>query len=110
MTKVLEGLSFLFIGELELRALGAEHGCGVNTLLLHSREAACENSLADEGKRNTLVECGDARPFTRALLTCGVEYLINDRLAVLVAVGEDIAGYLDEVAVELALVPLCKHG
>jgi len=42
-------------------------------------------------------------------LAGGVEDLVNQRRAVAVAVAEDVAGDLDEVRVEVALVPLGKH-
>ena len=77
-----------------------------DTLCLHCRQAACKDGLADQRKGNTLVEGSDSRPLSGTLLTCGVKDLVNQRLSVLVLLGQDLAGDLDEIAVELGLVPL----
>ena len=88
-------------------ALGAfEHGGGGDALLLDRGEAAREHGLADERQRHAFVERGDGRPLARALLPSGVEDLVHDGLSGLGLVAEDVAGDLDEIAVEIALVPL----
>ncbi len=47
----------------------------------------------------------DAGPLTGPLLPSGVEDLIHQVASVLVSVGEDVGGDLDEVGVETPLVP-----
>ncbi len=69
-------------------------------------EAAREDALADERDGHAEVERGDGGPLAGAFLAGGVEDLVDHGLAVVVLLGEDLGGDLDEVAVELALVPL----
>ena len=79
---------------------------GGDALVLQRGEAAGEDALADQGERHAEVERGDHGPFAGALLSGGVEDLVDQRLAVVVLLGEDVGGDFDEVAVEFALVPL----
>ena len=77
-----------------------------HALLLERRQAARKDRFADQRYRLAEIERADDRPLAGALLAGGVENLIDQRLAVLVLLGEDVAGDLDQVAVQLALVPL----
>ncbi len=51
----------------------------------------------------------DHRPFAGALLSCGIEDLVDERLAVGIFESENVAGNFDEVRVEFPFVPLGKH-
>src|SRR5665647_2383979 len=75
-------------------------------LLLEGGEGAGEDRLADEGDGHPSIQGGDHRPLAGALLARGVQDLVHQGGAVLVLLGEDLAGDLDEVAVQLPLVPL----
>ena len=77
-----------------------------HALVLHGAQAARVHGLADQRHRHAEIERADAGPLAGALLAGGVEDLVHHVLAVLVLVAEDVARDLDQVAVELALVPL----
>ena len=79
-----------------------------DALFLDGRQAAREDALADERDGHGEVERGDGRPLAGAFLAGGVEDLVHHGLAVVVLLGEDLGGDLDEEAVELALVPLAE--
>ena len=90
--------------ELELRP--AEDLRSRHALVLHGAQAAGINRFADQRDRHAQVERADAGPLAGAFLAGGVEDLVHHVLALLVLVSQDVAGDFDEVAVELALVPL----
>jgi hypothetical protein len=75
-------------------------------LLFQRRQAAREDRLADQRHRLAQIERAEDRPLARALLAGGVQNLIHQRLSVFVLVGKDLARYFNQVAVQLALVPL----
>ena len=79
---------------------------GGDALVLLGREAAGEDGLGDQGQRDAQVEGRGDGPLARPLLAGGVEDQVDHRLAGLgVVEAEDVAGDLDQVAVERALVP-----
>ena len=80
--------------------LGRRHA-----LVLQGGNAARIDRLGDQRDGDAEVLRGDDRPFAGAFLAGGVEDLVHQRLAVGVLEGEDVAGDLDEVGVEFALVP-----
>ena len=82
---------------------------GCHTLVFLCRQTTGEYGLGNQGQRHPLVESYDGRPFAGAFLTGGVEYPVDDELALLVATGKDVAGNLDQVAVQFALVPFLKN-
>ena len=82
---------------------------GFDALLLERREAARKDRLADQRYRLAEIERADDGPLAGALLAGGVENLIDERLAVFVLLGEDVAGDFDQVTVQLALVPLGEN-
>src|SRR5690606_35100053 len=65
--------------------------------------------LADERQWRALLERLAHGPLPGALLTRSVQDVIQNRLAALVYVAEDVSSDLDEVAVELTAVPLIEH-
>ena len=79
---------------------------GRHAVLLEGRDAARIDRFGDQGDRDAEVLRGDDGPLAGAFLAGGVEDLVHERLAVGVFEGEDVAGDLDEVGVEFALVPL----
>ena len=79
-----------------------------NAFIFQRRQAARKDRLADQSNRLAEIERADDRPLARALLAGGVENLVDDRLAVFVLFGKDLAGDFDQVTVQLALVPLGK--
>jgi hypothetical protein len=52
---------------------------GGHALVLESGEAAGEDALADQRQRHAEVERGDRRPLAGALLSGGVEDLVDQR-------------------------------
>ena len=94
---------------LDDRLRPAEFFRGGDALLLHCGDAAGKDRLTDKGDRDALFGGVDQRPFAGAFLAGGVENLLDQRFAIVVLVGEDISGDLDEVRVEVALVPLGEH-
>src|ERR1017187_2335993 len=78
----------------------------LHALVLQGGEAAGKHALADQRQRHAQVERRDGRPLACALLSGGVEDLVDQRRSVFVLLGEDGGGDFDEVAVQLALVPL----
>ena len=88
------------------RGLGAfELLGGGHALVLQGRDAAGIDRLGDQGDGDAEVLRRDDRPLAGAFLAGGVEDLVHQRLAVGVLEGEDVAGDLDQVGVEFALVP-----
>jgi len=79
---------------------------GNDSLVLDGRQAARKHRFGNQGERDAKVERRDAGPLARALLPGRVEDFIDNGLAVFVVEPEDVAGDFDEVAVELALIPL----
>ncbi len=63
----------------------------VDALVLQRREAARKDRLADQRDRLAQVERADHGPLAGALLAGGVENLVDQRLAVFVLLGEDVA-------------------
>ena len=97
-------------------AIPLEHHFGAGELLgsrhalfLGSGQAAGKHRLADEGQGHAFVQRRDARPFAGALLAGGVQNHVHQRLAVLVLVGQNVPGDLDQIAVQFALVPFGEN-
>ena len=88
--------------------LPVEDLSGFHPLLLHGGQAPSEDRLADEGQRHALVQGRDAGPLAGALLACGVPDVLHQGRAVLVLEAQDVPGDLDQVGVQLRLVPLGK--
>ena len=86
-----------------------EHLGSGYALLLLCGQAACEHGLSDQRERNPLVEGCDGRPFAGTLLAGGIEDVVEHIFAVVVLLGEDVAGNLNQIAVEVALVPFCEN-
>ena len=83
-----------------------EHLRGGDALVLLGREAAGEDRLGDQGQRHAQVAGRDDRPLAGPLLAGGVEDQVDHRLAGLgIVEAEDVAGDLDQVAVERPVVP-----
>ena len=74
-----DGLDELLLVAGELGDGAVEGLGGGHALVLHGGEAACEDGLADEGQRHALVERLDAGPLAGALLSGGVEDLLDQR-------------------------------
>ena len=70
-----------------------------DAFVLHRRKAAGVNSLSDQRNRHAQFERVDARPFAGAFLPGGVQNLVHHRRAVFIILGENLARYLDQVAV-----------
>ena len=87
-----------------------EHAAGAGSLLLHGGEAAGVDRLGDECAGHAHVECQLAHPLAGALGAGLVEDLVDDVvIGAGIAGGEDVAGDLDEIAVEFAAVPRVEH-
>ena len=88
----------------ERRAL--EHLGRGDSLVFLGGEAAGEDRLGDQGQRHAQVARRDDGPFSGALLAGGIEDQVDHRpLGLGVGEAQDVAGDLDQVAVERALVP-----
>ena len=102
-------MNFARSPDLDLRPRPAQDFGRLDALVLQRRKAARKHGLADQRDRLAGVERTDDRPFAGALLAGGVQNLVDQRRAVLVLLGKDVARNLDQVAVELALVPLARR-
>lgn len=80
-------------------------GC-CDTFLLHRRKGPCKDSLRDEGDGYTDVEGGEDGPLSGSLLHGSVHDLVDQRGTVGVLVPENVSCNLDEITVQLTLVPL----
>ena len=78
---------------------------GGDALVLDRREAARKHGFPDQGQRHTFVQRRNRRPFAGALLAGRVEDQVQRFVALFILVAENVAGDLDQVGVELALVP-----
>ena len=88
------------------RRRALEHLGGGDALVLLGRQAAGEDGLGDQGQRHAQVAGRDDGPLAGPLLAGGVEDQVDHRLAGLgVVEAEDVAGDLDQVAVERPGVP-----
>ena len=84
-----------------------QHAGGGHPLVLERGEGAREHRLGDRGDRRTEHQGVDAGPFAGALLPCRIQDQIDEGAArLLVGPREDPGGDLDEVARQLALVPV----
>ena len=92
------------------RVRSLEHGRRSHALFFKCREAAAENRLADECDRLAKIERTDDCPLTGSLLTGSVKDLVDERRAIFIFRSEDVARDLDEIAVELSLVPIGEDG
>ena len=73
------------------------------------RQGASEHGLANTSYWNAQVQSGLDRPTTGALLTSGIHDDIHQRLAcLLIDLGENLSGDLNQVGVQVALVPLAE--
>ena len=99
--------SLLVAGELGGRA--RKLGAGTDTLRLESTQATGEDSLADQGDGHAEIQRVDGSPLASTLLASLVEDLLNQRLAVVVIVSENVAGDLDQERVQDTVVPLGKN-
>ena len=105
-----EGLLEIIDELLLVAAEGLDLGTGedlgsADALLLDGREAAGEDSLANEGDGHAEIEGVDGGPLSGSLLAGAVEDLGDEGHAIVVVVAEDLGGDLDEVGVEDTLVP-----
>ena len=91
---------------LELGGRAREDGAGTATLILKRRQAAREDSLADQSNGHAEVKGVDSGPLAGTLLASLVEDLLNEGSAIVVVVVENIAGDLNEEGVKDTLVPL----
>ena len=78
------------VGDLSL-ARALQDFRGGDALVLQRREAARKNRFADQRDRHAQVERADHGPLAGAFLAGGVENLVDQRLAVVVLLGEDSA-------------------
>src|ERR1035437_6576616 len=95
--------------DISLGRRSREYFRSCDALILQRRQTPREHRFANQGYRLPEVESAVSCPLTRAFLSGSVQYLIDNRFAVLVLLGKYLAGYLDQVTVQLTLVPLCKH-
>ena len=94
----------------EFRNSGAlEKAAGTDTLVLEGRQAAREDSLADQSDGHAKVEGVDGGPLAGTLLTSLVEDLLNEGSTIVVVEVKDVTGDLDEERVQNTLVPLGEH-
>ena len=95
------------------RSLAESAGCQTGGgLALHdrTRQRAGEHRLGDARHRDAEIECRLHRPPSGALLLGLVEDDVDERLAGLgVDLAQHLGGDLDQVAVQVALVPLGEH-
>src|SRR5207248_1115320 len=83
---------------------------GCDTLLFLGRQTAGEHRLGDQRQRRAGLGRRVYRPLASALLPGRVEDQVHERLAGLgIYEAENLRRDFDEVAVEMALVPLGKH-
>lgn len=99
--------SLLVTGELGGRAV--EKAAGTDTLVLEGRQAAREDSLADQSDGHAKVKGVDGSPLAGTLLTSLVEDLLDEGSAVVVVEVKDVTGDLNQERVQNTLVPLGEH-
>ena len=97
------------VAHIRLRLRPAQNFLRFQPLVFERRQAARKHALADQCHRLPLVERADHRPLARALLSRRIQNLVHQRRPVVVLLGEDVARDLDQVAIQLALVPLREH-
>src|SRR5690606_39592631 len=89
--------------------VGSQQFRNGDALFLRGGQRARKDRLADERQWRALLERLDHGPLPGALLTRSVQDGIQNRLAALVYVAEDVSSDLEEVAVALTAVPLINH-
>jgi len=88
----------------------AERLIGPDPGVLHRREGAGVNGLGNQRARHAEVEGQLAHPFSRPLGPGRIEDQVDQVLTGLVVLdAEDVARDLDQVAVQLPLIPLGEH-
>ena len=101
---VLNHLSLGLWGEVGLgRNWAFEEARSGHALFLEGREAASEDSFADEGDRHADLEGTNGGPFTGSLLASTVKDVLNGWLASGILVCKDGRRDLNEIRVELTL-------
>ena len=95
-----------FCVEPRSRAWAFEHLGGGDSLVFLGRQAAGEDRFADQGQRHAQVARGDDGPLSRSFLSGRIQDEVDHRpLGLGIDEAQDVAGDLDQVAVERALVP-----
>src|SRR5690606_8232263 len=77
-----------------------------NTLLLQRGNVTCKHRFGDQGQRLAQIQRALAGPFTGTLVRCFIQNHINKVITLFIFFSEDIFGDVDQVAVQLAFVPL----
>ena len=94
---LLEVVNELLLVALELLDLrSAEHLGRRDALVPDGRQASREDGLANERDRHAKVKGVDGSPLARALLSSGIENLLDQGLAIVVVETQDISGDLDQ--------------
>jgi hypothetical protein len=102
--------AFLVASFLAAPMLGGafEFASGLDALFLQRGDAAAINRLGNQGDGNAQILRINNRPFPGALLSGGVQDPFDQRLAIAIPEGENIAGNLDQIAFQIALIPSLK--
>ena len=97
--------------DLHGRRIGAgEDFAGANSLGLDGRHGAGVDRLGDQRARHAEIEGELAHPLAGPLGAGGVEDPIDHEVAAVgIDDGEDVAGDLDQIAVELPFIPFVEH-
>ncbi len=98
----------LLVGGVDLARGAGEHLAGGDALIFQRGDAAGIDRLGDEGDGHAHFHGVHHGPLASTLLAGGVEDLVHQVGAAGFLVAKDVAGDLDQVAIEHALVPVGK--
>ena len=86
-----------------------EHLRSRNPLILQRRQAPRKHALPNQCHRLPQVQRRDSRPLPRSFLSRRIQNLVEHRQPVLILLRKDRRRNLNQVTIELTLVPLRKH-
>ena len=92
----------------KLRFRSRQHFRRCDTLLFQRRDITCKNGFRDQRQRLAQIQRTLAGPFAGAFVCRFIQNHINQIFTLFILFGEDVFGDIDQVAVQLAFVPLSE--
>ncbi len=84
-------------------------GGGGDTLVFERGEETGENGFADKRQRDAVIQGGHGRPLSRPFLPGRIHNFVHHRRAIFRLKGQNLGRDLDEIGIELALIPIGKN-
>ncbi|EEQ40117.1 hypothetical protein CLUG_04245 [Clavispora lusitaniae ATCC 42720] len=108
--QVVNKLSLVLDRGLTFNRWAGQHGRGLHSLILDSRQTSGENGLTNQSNWHTQVQSVDSSPLTSSLLTSSVQDLFNQWLSISRVIEvHDVSGNFNQERVQNTVVPLREN-